>query len=120
MRKEAERLAAGWSGVIVDRRPRLRWSLGGFDGSEGRSTARSAVSAGNRQPCAPSSIFLAVAVLMAAPLYAQNATPSITSSSTFDVAEGTAAVATLTARPYWRVTKRPFQPRIRGLPHGQR
>ena len=26
-RREAERLAAGWSGVIVDRRPRPRWSL---------------------------------------------------------------------------------------------
>ena len=32
-RQEAERLAGMWSGVIVDRRPRLRWSLGGFSGS---------------------------------------------------------------------------------------
>ena len=35
-RQEAERLAAGWSGVIVDRRPRLRWSLGGGDVFESR------------------------------------------------------------------------------------
>jgi len=27
-RREAERLAAAWSGVIVDRRPRPRWSWG--------------------------------------------------------------------------------------------
>ena len=52
-RQEAERLAAGWSGVIVDRRPRLRWSLGGFDGPEGTSAAsglRQKAQGGSKRP----------------------------------------------------------------------
>lgn len=41
-RREAERLAAGWSGVIVDRRPRPRWSLGEFEGVGRQAATESA------------------------------------------------------------------------------